>query len=219
MVKPQGNASRRPHSDSDVLTTGWDRKGNLWKRHDLIAQTTQEDGRQLHYSPELIRRHERYEAARRGQDPACDKTPTAGLLSQCKIDAKDRLIDARMNDTNGWAMARTPPGPAGTCAPADPAASGATTPTKLYERRTTHATPQAIVGLAGSASSNSVAGHSGVDHPLSCGTAGLSGSFGEVLSPHQLQLGGRGEDGVLSTPLLPIHTGTEERQGLSLIHI
>ena len=88
-------------------------------------------------------------------------------------------------------------------------------PTKLYERRTTYFTPtlKATAGPAGSASSDSVAGHSGVDHPLSCGTAGLSGSFGEVLSPHQLQLGGRGEDGVLSTPLLPLHTGTEERQG------
>ena len=122
-------------------------------------------------------------------------------------------------------MARTPPGTpmktdsvivedsAGSCAPADPAATGAITPPQLFERRTTYpTTPQATVSPAGSASFNSVAGHSGVDHPLSAGETGLSVSFGEALSPHQLQLGGRGQDGVLSTPLLPLHTGTEERQ-------
>ena len=61
-----------------------------------------------------------------------------------------------------------------------------------------------------------VEGHSGVDHPLGAGLTVLSASFGEDPTPIQLQLGERGCGGVLSTPTMPSHTGTEEREQAGL---
>ena len=64
--------------------------------------------------------------------------------------------------------------------------------TQLFERRSIIiATP---VGLSGDpAKPYIVAGHSGADHPLGCGAAEPSVSFGEDPDAHQLQLGQKGE--------------------------
>ena len=82
-------------------------------------------------------------------------------------------------------------------------------PTKLSERRSTTTTAILEGPPGNSAIARTAAdGHSiGVDHPPSAGEAGLGVSFGEVPAPHQLQLGERGGEGVLSTPFTPLHTG------------
>ena len=239
-VKITDKAGRKTRSDSELLTASWDQSGNLWKRTEIHAQKCSPgstpapgehkcEGQQLNYSPELIKKHARLEASRKGRGITRGRTPTTGQLSERRNHENERHAEEWVADTEGWAMARTPPGASAGCtpAPATPlpiersatALRAVTGHTTSCGRRTTYITPQATTmeSPAGAASCLIADGHSGVDHPpgidkVEPGKVPLH----PTTVPSRPRLSKEGCSGVLPTPSVPTHISCLVVGGTSL---
>jgi len=100
----------RSGSDTDVLTSSWDQDGNLWRRNDFIAQTTKQENQEVHYSPELVRKYQTFEAARMSRDREFEGPRRTGeCRNQHKTEMKVQDTDSWVEATTGWAVLRTPP--------------------------------------------------------------------------------------------------------------